>query len=88
MLFRSLCGVELYERTAGPYFEATQRAGSFAQALVRFGNSVAEGTGNAVARHISIGLGAYLALLSSLYLAYKGLRAFRDAAPALTPNPS
>ena len=88
LLLMLLCGVELYEKTSGPYFAATQRAGSFAQALVHFGNSVAEGAGNAVARHISIGLGAYLALGASLYLAVKGLRAFRDAAPALTPTPS
>jgi hypothetical protein len=89
LLLMLLCGVELYERTAGPYFAATERAGSFAQALVHFGNSVAEGAGNAVARHISVGLGAYLALAASLYLAVKGLRAFRDAAPALTtPTPS
>lgn len=83
-----LCGFELYATTAGPFFEATQRAGPIANALVRFGNSVAEGTGNAVARHISIGLGAYLALLASGFLAVQGLRAFRAAAPALTPNPS
>ena len=83
-----LCGFELYAKTAGPFFEATQRAGPIANALVRFGNSVAQGTGNAVARHISIGLGAYLALLASGFLAVQGLRAFRAAAPALTPNPS
>jgi hypothetical protein len=84
-----LCGVELYERTSGPYFEATQRAGSFAQGLVRFGNSVAMGAGNIAARHISVGLGAYLSLLASLYLAFKGLRAFRAAAPPVTtPSPS
>ncbi len=88
LLLMLLCGVELYEKTSGPYFATTPRAGSIAEALVHFGNSVAEGTGNAVARHISIGLGAYLALASSLYLAVKGLRAFRDAAPALTPTPS
>jgi hypothetical protein len=83
-----LCGFELYEKTAGPYFEATQRAGSFAQGLVRFGNSVALGAGNLVARHISVGLGAYLSLLASLFLAVKGLRTFRAGAPALTPTPS
>jgi hypothetical protein len=82
-----LCGIELYEKTSGPYFEATARAGSFAQALVRFGNSVAEGTGNMVARHISVGLGAYLSLLASIFLAVKGLREFRARASALTPNP-
>jgi hypothetical protein len=48
---------------------------------VRFGNSIAEGTGNAVARHISVGLGAYLALLASGYLAVRGLRVFRATAP-------
>lgn len=80
-----LSGIELYKRTSGPYFAATQRAGSWAQALVHFGNSVAEGVGNSVARHISIGLGAYLALLASVFLAVQGLRAFRAAAPAITP---
>jgi hypothetical protein len=75
-----LCGVELYEKTAGPYFEATQRAGSWAQAAVRFGNHVAEGVGDAAARHISIGLGGYVALAASLFLAIKGLRVFRAAA--------
>jgi hypothetical protein len=46
------------------------------------------GAGNLVARHISIGLGAYLSLLASVFLAVKGLRAFRAAAPAFTPTPS
>jgi hypothetical protein len=88
-----VCGFELYAKTSGPYFEATQRAGSFAQALVRFGNSVAVGAGNVAARHISVGLGAYLALLASLFLAMRGLRTFRLAAaegssppPGLVPK--
>jgi hypothetical protein len=83
-----LCGIELYEKTAGPYFEATRQAGSWSQALVHFGNGVAAGAGNLAARHISAGLGAYVALLSSSYLAVRGLRAFRAGAPALTPTPS
>jgi hypothetical protein len=86
LLLMLLCGVELYRRTAGPYFEATERGGSWAHSLVHFGNSVAEGIGNTVARHISIGLGAYLALLASLFLAVRGLRAFRAAA-SITPQP-
>lgn len=84
-----LCAYELHAKTAGPYFAATPRGGSWTHALVHFGNSVAEGTGNMVARHISIGLGAYLALAASLYLAVRGLRAFRAAAPVeLTASPS
>jgi hypothetical protein len=74
-------GFELYAKTSGPYFEATQRAGSFAHALVRWGNAIAQGTGNLVARHISVGFGAYLSLAASLYLAAKGLRTFRAGAP-------
>jgi hypothetical protein len=84
-----LCGFELYARTSGPYFEATQRAGSFAQALVHFGNKVALGVGNVAARHITVGLGAYISLLAGIFLAVKGLRAFRAGAPAaLTPTSS
>jgi hypothetical protein len=86
LLLMLLCGVELYKRTSGPYFEATERGGSWTHSLVHFGNSVAEGVGNVAARHISVGLGAYLALLASLFLAVKGLRAFRAAVP-ITPLP-
>ncbi len=88
LLLMLLCGFDLYEKTAGPFFATTARSGAISSALVRFGNSIAEGTGNAVARHISVGLGAYLALLASGYLAVRGLRVFRAMAPALTPNPS
>ena len=80
-----LSGYALYKRTSGPYFAATERGGRWAQALVNFSNAVAEGVGDAAARHISVGLGAYLALLAALFLAVKGLRTFRAAAPALTP---
>ena len=83
-----LCGVELYEKTSGPYFEATQRGGSWTHALVDFGNGVAQGVGDTAARHISMGLGAYLALGASLFLAIKGLRVFRATAPMVTtPQP-
>jgi hypothetical protein len=88
LLLMLLCGVELYRRTSGPYFAATERGGSWTHALVHFGNSVAEGIGNTAARHISVGLGAYLALLATMFLAIRGLRAFRAAAPLVTPIPS
>jgi hypothetical protein len=88
LILTLLCGIELYERTSGPYFEATQRGGSWTHALVRFGNSVAQGVGDTAARHISMGLGAYLALGACLFLAIKGLRAFRATAPTIpTPQP-
>jgi hypothetical protein len=78
-----LSGYALYKRTSGPYFAATERGGHWTNALVNFGNALAEGVGDAVARHISVGLGAYLALLAALFLAVKGLRTFRAAAPAI-----
>jgi hypothetical protein len=88
LILMLLCGLELYERTSGPYFEATQRGGSWTRALVHFGNSVAEGVGGGVARHISMGLGAYVALAASLVLAIKGLRVFRATADLATGVPA
>jgi hypothetical protein len=82
-----LSGYALYKRTSGPYFATTERAGRWASALVNFGNAVAQGVGDAAARHISVGLGAYLALLAALFLAVKGLRTFRAAAPPLPFQP-
>ena len=87
LILMLLCGVELYEKTSGPYFAATERGGSWTHALVHFGNSVAEGVGDTVARHISMGLGAYVALAASLFLAIKGLRVFRATAGAVYPVP-
>ena len=81
-----LSGYALYKRTSGPYFAATERGGHWTHALVNFGNALAESVGDAVARHISVGLGAYLALLAALFLAVKGLRTFRAAAPVLDPS--
>lgn len=85
LILMVLCGIELYQRTSGPYFAGTQRGGAWAHTLVRLGNSMAEGIGDAAARHISMGLGAYVALAASLVLAMKGLRVFRATA-ALTDS--
>ncbi len=79
-------GYALYKRTAGPFFASTERGGRLTHALVDFGNALAQGMGDAVARHITVGLGGYLALLAALFLAVQGLRAFRAAAPALAPS--
>jgi hypothetical protein len=78
-----LSGYALYKRTAGPFFASTDRGGRITHALVNFGNAVAEGLGDAASRHITVGLGGYLALAAALFLAVKGLRAFRTAAPVL-----
>ncbi len=83
-----LSGYALYKRTAGPFFASTNRGGRITHALVNFGNAVAEGLGDAASRHISVGLGAYLALAAAIFLAVQGLRTFRATAPALAPTSS
>ena len=80
LILMVLCGIELYQRTSGPYFATTQRGGAWTHTLVRLGNSMAEGIGDVAARHVSMGLGAYVALAASLVLAMKGLRVFRATA--------
>jgi hypothetical protein len=66
------CGVILYIVTSGDMFTAAPGAGSIANALTRFGNSVA-GHANAIAaRHITIGLGVWMSLPATVYLARYG----------------
>jgi hypothetical protein len=71
-----LCGIELYVKTSGPYIQATG-GGALGDYIARMGNAAAMRAGTAISKHISVGLGAYLSLLASGYLAFRGLRKFR-----------
>jgi hypothetical protein len=66
------CGVILYIVTSGDMFTAAPGAGSIANALTRFGNTVAAHASAIAARHITIGLGVWMSLPATVYLARYG----------------
>jgi hypothetical protein len=76
MLF---CGVLLYWRTSGEFIAAPSNARRVAGNLVQFANDLVHHGGDFVARHVSIGIGGYLALAASLVLALQGVQRFRSA---------
>ncbi|MDP9009388.1 MAG: hypothetical protein M3N91_11915 [Pseudomonadota bacterium] len=74
-----ICGALLYSRTSSELFAAPSGVSSAGNSLIRFANDlVRQGTG-LVARHVSVGVGGYLALVASLVLALRGVRHFRNA---------
>jgi hypothetical protein len=78
-----LCGIVLYARTSGPYVEATGSGGALGDYIARLGNSVALRAAASISRHISLGMGAYLSFIASVFLAVKGAREFRARADVL-----
>jgi hypothetical protein len=79
------CAV-LYYKSSGSYFHADADAHSASAYLARVAQAVVTRTQDAVATRISIGAGAYVAMLCSCYLALRGLNSFRanTRAPELT----
>lgn len=73
-----LCAGILHHATSEDLLADDGRLGSTGSHLIQFANSLVNHASEAFARHISIGLGAYLSFLASLFLAWKGLtRYFR-----------
>jgi hypothetical protein len=68
------CGVILYGVTSGDTFTAAPGTGSIANALIRFGNTLAGHASAVVARHITIGLGVWMSLPAAVYLARGAVR--------------
>jgi hypothetical protein len=74
-----ICGVLLFWRTSGEFIAAPSNASRVAGNLIQFANDLVHHGGDLVARHVSIGIGGYLALAASLVLALQGVRRFRSA---------
>jgi hypothetical protein len=72
-----VCGVLLYVRTSGDFFADPGDPNSMTGSLVHFANGLVRRGSDMVSRHISVGAGAYLALLGSSVLASQGVRRFR-----------
>ncbi len=82
-----ICGVLLYSRTSSEFFGTPSDASGVGSDLIRFANKFArQGTG-LVARHISIGVGGYLAFVASVVLALRGLRHYRAVQPPRSIQP-
>jgi hypothetical protein len=76
-----LCGVFLYWRTSGDLFATPGDAGRAGSNLIRFANGLLHQGSELVARHVSVGIGGYVALMASIVLALRGIRRFRAAPP-------
>jgi hypothetical protein len=82
-----ICGVLLYSRTSSEFFGTPSDASGVGGDLIRFTSKFArQGTG-LVARHISIGVGGYLAFVASVVLALRGLRHYRALNPPRSIQP-
>ena len=86
--FMLLCGLILYSVTSGDTFTAAPGAGSVANALARFGNTLVGHASTVAARHIGIGLGVWLSLPAAFYLAHGALdRKWQPSADRAAPAP-
>jgi hypothetical protein len=71
------CGVLLFSRTSRDFIAAPSNAGRVGGNLIQFANDLVHRGGDLVARHVSIGVGGYLALAASIVLALQGVRRLR-----------
>jgi len=74
-----ICGVLLFWRTSGEFIAAPSNASRAAGNIIQFANGLVHHGGDLVARHISIGIGGYLALIAGIVLALRGVRRYRSA---------
>jgi hypothetical protein len=73
-----VCGALLFSRTSGDFIAAPSNAGRVAGNLIQFANDLVHRGGDLVARHVSIGIGGYLALVAGIVLALRGVRRLRE----------
>ena len=74
-----VAGAILYARTSSSYFHVDDGAPAVSAYLARLAARVATRAADMVATRISIGAGAYVALLASCWLGLRGVRRFRAA---------
>jgi hypothetical protein len=75
------CGALLYVRTSGDFLATPQDADSLTSGLLQLANGLIHKGSAAVSRRVSVGAGAYLALVGSLFLAARGIQRLRAPAP-------
>ncbi len=78
----ALCGLVLYHGFSQDLVDNNGMLGDTGLHLSRFANALAEKVGGIITQRIHVGLGGYLALAASAFLAVKGLLRYQQA-PAL-----
>jgi hypothetical protein len=74
-----ICGALLFSRTSRDFIAAPSNAGRVGGNLIQFANDLVHRGGDLVARHVSIGIGGYLALAAAIVLTLQGVRRLRGA---------
>jgi hypothetical protein len=87
LILMLVCGALLYSRTSSEFFGTSSDASAVGGELLRFANKFARQNTSLVARHISIGVGGYLAFVASVVLALRGLRRYRALRPPRSIQP-
>jgi len=77
LILMIICGALLYSRTSNEFLATPSDAGRVGSNLIRFANDLVHHGSGLVARHISVAVGGYLALIASMVLALRGARHFR-----------
>ncbi|GAC1666436.1 MAG: hypothetical protein NVS9B2_06550 [Steroidobacteraceae bacterium] len=72
-----LCGALFYSKTSSEFFSASGDAAPLTGGVIRFANDLVRHASGLVARHVSIGVGGYLAFIGSAVLAALGIRQLR-----------
>jgi len=75
----SVSGLTLYARSSSTYFASDSDTHSLSAFVAHIAQSAANRASDTVASHITIGAGAYVAMLCSCFLAVRGLSALRAA---------
>jgi hypothetical protein len=75
----TVSGLTLYVRSSSSYVPAESGTHSLSAFVAHIAQSAANRASDTVASHISIGAGAYVAMLCSCFLALRGLSALRTA---------
>jgi hypothetical protein len=73
-----ICGAWLYARTSGDFLNTSADTGTLTSDVVRFANDLLHRATQPVARRVSIGAGSYVAIIGCLFLAYHGVRRYRE----------
>jgi hypothetical protein len=77
-----ICGGWLYARTSGDFFTTAADTGTLTSDVVRFANDLFHRGSQPIARRVSLGAGSYVAIIGCLFLAYYGIRRYRERGAA------
>jgi hypothetical protein len=80
-----VCGAWLYARTSGDFFNTAADTGTLTSDVVRFANDLFHRASQPVARRVSIGAGSYVAFIGCVFLAWYGVRRYRQPPQVNSP---